>query len=327
MLLTWVAFAVNVFSSVQDVAVDGMAIDVLPAEERGRANAFMAFGQVAGYSASAALCALGLVAFGIKGATWILAIGIGLIFLWSVVIRERPNERTLPWTRGEATPQSIDLQAHDWRSIFSNLFKVVFLPASILLVFMTFFWRMSAGFWITAAPIIVVQDLGYESTDYSYWTAVTGFIAACIGLLVGPMIDRSGSQRILIFSLLALASTYILAGLNTPLWTVSWFPLLILSADNLFQQAIFISFIAIHMNVCWKQVSATQFAIYMAWSNLARSIGAWIYGQAQPFLDNGQVFVVMGLSCVIGAILLYLVNLTIHDRTIERLDGHLPVTS
>jgi PAT family beta-lactamase induction signal transducer AmpG len=75
-LLTWVAFAVNVFSSVQDVAVDGMAIDVLPAEERGRANAFMAFGQVAGYSASAALCALALVAFGIKGATWILAIGI-----------------------------------------------------------------------------------------------------------------------------------------------------------------------------------------------------------------------------------------------------------
>ena len=53
-LLTWVAFSVNCFAAVQDVAVDGMAIDVLPEGERGRANAFMAFGQVAGYSGSAA---------------------------------------------------------------------------------------------------------------------------------------------------------------------------------------------------------------------------------------------------------------------------------
>ncbi|MDZ7685901.1 MAG: hypothetical protein U5O39_13590 [Gammaproteobacteria bacterium] len=27
------------------------------------------------------------------------------------------------------------------------------------------------------------------------------------------------------------------------------------------------------MNLCWTRVSATQFAIYMAWANLARSIG------------------------------------------------------
>jgi|TARA_Y100000310_G_scaffold197650_1_gene197719 PAT family beta-lactamase induction signal transducer AmpG len=322
-LLTWVAFVVNGFAAVQDVAVDGMAIDVLPAQERGRANAFMAFGQVAGYSASAALSAMAMAAFGIKGATWILAIGIALIFVWSVAVRERERERILPWSNGEATPQSVELQADDWRSIFLNLFKVMFLRASILLVVMTFFWRMAAGFWISAAPVIVVQELGYESTDYSYWTAITGFISACIGLLVGPLIDRSGSQRILLFSLLGLACTHVFAGMNTSLWSVSWFPLVILSLDNLFQQAIFISFIAIHMNICWKQVSATQFAIYMAWSNLARSIGAWIYGQVEPFLTSGQVFLAMGLCCVIAAVLLHLVNLVIHNEQIERLDGHL----
>ena len=53
-LLTWLAFIVNSFAAVQDVAVDGMAIDVLPEEEKGKANAFMAFGQVAGFSGSAA---------------------------------------------------------------------------------------------------------------------------------------------------------------------------------------------------------------------------------------------------------------------------------
>jgi PAT family beta-lactamase induction signal transducer AmpG len=47
-LLTAIGFIVNMFAAVQDVAVDGMAIDVLPETERGRANALMAFGQVAG---------------------------------------------------------------------------------------------------------------------------------------------------------------------------------------------------------------------------------------------------------------------------------------
>ena len=45
-----VGFVTNAFAATQDDAVDGMAIDVLPVNERGRANAFMAFGQVAGSS-------------------------------------------------------------------------------------------------------------------------------------------------------------------------------------------------------------------------------------------------------------------------------------
>ena len=51
-----IGFVINAFAATQDVAVDGMAIDILPEDERGRANAFMAAGQVAGFSAYGALC-------------------------------------------------------------------------------------------------------------------------------------------------------------------------------------------------------------------------------------------------------------------------------
>jgi PAT family beta-lactamase induction signal transducer AmpG len=267
-LLTWVAFAVNCGASVQDVAVDGMAIDVLPFDERGRANAFMAFGQVAGYSVSGALSASLLIWLGISGAAWILSIGIGFIFLWALLIRERQHERVLPWSAGRASDRSIELQAEDWFSIFRNLLRVMFLPASIVLVTMTFCWRVSGGFWITAAPVIAVQQLGYESTQYSQWTAGAGFAAATLGLLLGPLI----------------------------------------------------SFIAIHMDVCWTRVSATQFAIYMAWSNLARSIGAWIYGKVEPSLTSNQVFYSMSLMCVAGVVLLMVLRLRDHERRIDRLE-------
>jgi len=55
--LTALCFVLNCFGATQDVAVDGMAMDVLPESEHGRANAFMGFGQVAGISGSAAISA------------------------------------------------------------------------------------------------------------------------------------------------------------------------------------------------------------------------------------------------------------------------------
>ena len=41
----------------------------------------------------------------------------------------------------------------------------------------------------------------------------------------------------------------------------------------------------------------------------------------QPFLETGQEFIIMGLSCVMAAIFLYLVNLTIHLERIDMLDA------
>lgn len=321
MLLTWVAFAVNCCAAVQDVAVDGMAIDVLPFEERGRANAFMAFGQVAGYSASGALSATLLIWLGLAGAAWTLALGIGFIFIWGVLVRERENEKMLPWTRGEASARSIALQAEDWLSIFANLIKVMFLPASLILITVTLCWRGAGGFWLTAAPVIAVQQLGFESTVYSQWTAAAGFTAATLGLLLGPLIDRTGARYVLMVGLAGLGILFLSTGLLESWWTLAWFPVMVVTCEALFGQAIFISFIALHMNICWTRVSATQFAIYMAWANLARSIGAAIYGEVEADLTSGQEFLAMSAMCFVGVALLSAVNLAAHQRRIERLDA------
>lgn len=322
MLLTWSAFAVNCFAAVQDVAVDGMAIDVLPEDERGKANAFMAFGQVAGYSGSAALSALALVQVGIGGAAFVLALGVLVIFIWGILVREREGERLLPWTQGEASARSLALQIEDFASIVRGVLRVLFLPASILLIFMALFWRIQAGFWVTATPFIAINELGFSSTDYSYWTATAGFLAAMTGLLFGPLIDRTGSKKLLMLALLGLGVLHTSTGLLTDLWGEPWYPLFVLFADQFLAQIVFISFIALHMNVCWERIAATQFAIYMAWSNLARSIGAGIYGELQPNLLMGQEFLCMGLVCFIAAGLLLMVNLERHQQKLEALrDG------
>ena len=98
-LLTAIGFAVNLFAAVQDVAVDGMAIDVLPTSERGRANALMAFGQVAGFSSFAALSGVLLNAGGLPSAALAGTIAIAAVLLLITLTRERNGERALPWTR------------------------------------------------------------------------------------------------------------------------------------------------------------------------------------------------------------------------------------
>lgn len=313
-LLTWLAFIVNSFAAVQDVAVDGMAIDVLPEEERGKANAFMAFGQVAGFSGSAAACGFALVHFGLEGAAAVLVVGVAFVFVFGVVVRERLGEKLVPWTEGRASKSAIANQAKDWRSIMLDLFKVLFLPASLLLFLMALFWRIQAGFWVSAVPVIAVNELGFASENYSNYAAIVGFMAALFGLAFGPLIDRSGSRNLLLIGLLAMGCLHVSAGLMTSLWGQTWFQLLIFVGDQFVGQIVFICFIALHMKVCWEKVAATQFAIYMAWSNLARSIGAGIYGEVQPMLVMGQEFLIMGISAFFAAGILAMVNFKVHQQ-------------
>ena len=71
-MLTALCFVLNCFGATQDVAVDGMAMDVLPEDEHGRANGFMAFGQAAGISGSATISAFVLKSFGLPGVSAML---------------------------------------------------------------------------------------------------------------------------------------------------------------------------------------------------------------------------------------------------------------
>ena len=319
-LLTGMAFLANTFAASQDVAVDGMAIDVLPVDERGRANSFMAFGQVSGYAASGALSAAALQSFGLFGAALGLAVGLVAIFIWGILVRERRGERILPWTEGEALDRSISLRAENWIGIANDLRLVFFLKASLLLILVTLAWRVSAGFWLVSAPVIAVQELGHESTIYSYWTSTFQLAAAAAGLILGPVIDRIGTRRILFVAMSFQGALFLITGLCVEYWTNPVVPLTVAALESVSSQAIFICFIAMHMSICWNRVSATQFAIYMAWANLARSIGAKLYGMVDPHLLLGQEFIVMAGVTFLGAAVLTLLRLDQHREALENLD-------
>ncbi len=321
-LLTTLCFILNAFSATQDVAVDGMAIDVLPPEEQGRANSFMAFGQVAGISISTTVGALVIANYGLPGLAVMLTIAFGLILLWSILIRERAGEKLLPWSEGQATARSISLQAAGWKEILVNLAKVIFLPSSLLLMGASFLFIFSQGFWGGLANLIVVQNLGYPNTTYSFVVGtIIGPLAALTGLALGYFVDRGGLKRFYMGMLFLYALLVTVIGLTESLWTSATYLVIVGVLQACIYQGTFISFIATHMNISWAKVAATQFSLYMAWVNIGRSNGPAAVAALRPYLDWNQLYFVMTLCLTVAIILVWNVNLPAHRQKIAALDA------
>jgi PAT family beta-lactamase induction signal transducer AmpG len=85
--LSFYGFLVNLFSSIQDLAVDGMSVDVLPQEDRATAQGFMVGGQAIGRTLVSAGGALILFRFGYFNFIMLTGIIAGLGMLFPVFVR------------------------------------------------------------------------------------------------------------------------------------------------------------------------------------------------------------------------------------------------
>jgi PAT family beta-lactamase induction signal transducer AmpG len=314
-----IGFVVNSFAAVQDVAVDGMAIDVLPASERARANALMAFGQVAGYSSFAALSGILLNAGGPSAAAAVAAATVGLVLALVTLTRERRGERLLPWTHGVAAVRD-HLPDTTFKGIFAGLLKVLFLPMSLLLLLVELLVRIRDGIAVSVMPVFAVQALGISSVNYDKFQAYIGLPIALAGVAFGPLMDRFGVKRLYLIALIVNgAASLMLAG--TPfLWPHTAFVATIAVVLGLCNQMLFIAFIALAMNMCSPRVAATQFAVYMSLSNLSRSAGAAAYSYVAVQLDYAGAFVLVGVLMAAAAIALGFFNLNAHQTRLSVID-------
>ena len=310
---------VNVFAASQDVAVDGMAIDVLPANERGRANAFMACGQVLGMSAYGYVCALLLTRFGLVAAALGCALTVLAIFCFAAAARERPGERLLPWTAGEATVRTETAATTLWQS-GRDLTRVLVLPMSLLLVAVEFVNRVRDGVAGAVFPAFAVS-LGYNAEQYALAQIWIGVGAATAGALLGPLIDRAGARRFLLGALLLSAACHLLAGSAPALWQNldTLIPLAMVNA--IASQLVFVAIIALFMNLCWSKVAATQFAVYMSLANLSSSAGSFAFAKVAGDLSFAQDFLLMGALLLVAAALLWFFNAEAHTARLARLQA------
>lgn len=312
-------FLVNAFAATQDVAVDGMAIDVLEMDERGRANAFMGFGQSAGRAAFGAVCGYLLAQWGLAAGAMACAAMLAIVFVFATVVRERPGERLLPWTEGRATERA-ETAKRGFRSIFADLMRVLFLPMSLLLVAVEFINRVRDGMEVAVFPVFAVEQLGYTTIEYANFTAAVGLASAFAGAMLGFVIDRHGAKRFLLVALAGSAACHLVAGSLPSLWEERDQVLVLAGLIYLFTQLIFVATIALFMNLCWPRIAATQFAIYMSLANLSRTVGSGTMAVVGDHLTFAQDFLIMGALLAVSAGLLLFYNQSAHTARLAALE-------
>ncbi len=303
-LLMLIGALVNSFAATQDVAVDGMSIDLTPVREQGRLNAFMSFGKAIGWSVTAAVSGILLTTWGLP-ATAMLASGVAAFVLLAIVfVVEREDERILPWTKGGAA--AVARADASFRAVFGGLNKVLWVRSSVIVMAVMFFDGLIYGYGHALMPIAAVNLFGYTTAQWSQLVAVMGLVGAVGALGIGPLIDRLGAKTMLIVTMSLLGVHAILLAQTQHLWQDTLYVRVMLSLWIMMLPIVMVSVIALAMAICSSTISATQFAIYMSVANLGSSVGSKFYGLVADSSSYVQSYTLLGvLAAVMIAVLFF----------------------
>jgi PAT family beta-lactamase induction signal transducer AmpG len=304
-LLTALGALINVFAATQDVAVDGLAIDLVPESEHGRINAFMSCGKSVGWALSAAASGTLLVRYGL-GPTGLVGSAVcGLVFVAFLLVREREGERLLPWTQGGAmaehrVPPSFNV-------VFSKLNGVLWSRASLIMFTIMLLHGLASGYGDALMPIAAVKLFGFTTEQWSQLVASMGLAGAFIALAFGPFIDRFGSKPMLLLTIALVSFHALLLAATERLWVNNDYVLAMLSLWVLMDPIVMVCVIAIAMSICSPRISATQFSVYMSTANIGVSLGSKLYGMVAEHATYPQSYFVMAMLLILllGAIAVF----------------------
>jgi PAT family beta-lactamase induction signal transducer AmpG len=292
-LLMAIGFVINAFTAAQDVAVDGMAIDLVPIEEEGRLNAYMSFGKAIGWAATSAATGSMLVLVGTAVTGVVCGLGAALIFVYLLLVRERHNERLLPWSEGEASPKNE--APPSFRQVFSDLNHVLWTRASLVIMLIMFMAGMFSGYGRALMPIAAVNVFEFSTPQWSDLNAVMGFAGAVVALFLGPIIDRRGAKSVMGITILLTGLHAFTLASTQELWTNSTYVMVMMSLWILLLPIIMVCVLALAMSICTSGESATQFAIYMSVCNIGATVGSLFYGAVAEITSWSQNYAMMGL--------------------------------
>jgi len=307
--LAAIGFTVNMATTFQDVAVDGLAVDIMSEDERARGSGMMFGGQAIGIAAASAICGFVIEDFGAPAAFTVIAVLIAALCAYIAGFAEREGERHLPWSDGQAHERNLAIQVEAWgpllKSTFASLTKLV----SLLWLPVVFGRGILYGGMTGATPLIGANYAGWDTSAISSLTATAGLIAGVLAMTLGGWLgDRYGAKRIGIMWLCVQLAGLTAMYSSQALWgnpavfiafVIGW-----MSLDLLLTVAV----LPISMRLCEPSVAATQFTIYMAVSNFGISFGAFMLGRTDAMGGLPSIFLVVGVGCAVALSLLLTVR-------------------
>lgn len=311
-------FFISFFGAFQDVATDGMAIDVVPINEQARANGLMWGSKTIGISLSLVIGTALINLLGFATAISSLSIAVAFIMLVPICFRERPGEKMMPWTKGKPSHDSKNAQLGSWHQIFKSLLKVVLLPSTLFMGMASLIVGVMFGLVDTFLPIFTIQDLGWTNTSFSQVYSITTVVGGFFGMFIGgALVDFFGDKKMIILYLSILVILIIGLSLSPNLWGNDKFIFSFILLYYLFYTFLNIAFFAASMKLCWQTVAATQFTLFMALSNMGRAAGSGLVGIFKELMSWEYVLLITAISPLITIFFIKLINFKKHRKTLD----------
>lgn len=284
--LTWLIVGVlvtNLLAATQDIATDGLAVDLLSHRERGLGNGV----QVAGYRVGMIIGGGGLlVAFETIGWASTFACAAVLLLLATVPVW-RFREPTRPTVQRQ--PGAL-LEALRWFTADGGRLRWL----AVLLVY-------KAGDYLGTSmlrPYFV--DRGYGLADLGILLGTAGFAAGLVGaLLGGAVVQRLGRRNALVgFGLLQAASVASYALLSLGGGDVAVYAAVIFEhvATGMATAALF----TLMMDRCRPEHAGTDYTVQASVVVLANGVAGAIGGSTAQALGYAANFGLGGVVCAIG---------------------------
>jgi len=316
-------FFISFFGAFQDVATDGMAIDVVPINQQARANGLMWGSKTIGTALSLVIGTTLINLLGFTIAISSLSIAVAFIMLVPIFFRERPGEKFTPWSKGKASKESKSVQLGSWRQIFKSLFRVVILPSTLFMGIASFIIGLMFGLIDTLLPIFTIQELGWTNTSYSNVYSITTVVGGFFGMFAGgALVDFFGDKKMIFIYLVATIIFIVGFALLPDLWQNEKIVFGFILLYYLFYTFLTIAMFAASMKLCWQVVAATQFTLFMALTNMGRAAGSGLVGTFKELMSWDYVLFCTAISPLLTIIFIKLIDFKKHRKIIDKFKIH-----
>ena len=231
-LLGALFFVYNVFTALQDVSTDALAVDVLQPHEFERVNSYMftakSLGGVIGGAGLGTI--IGIV--GIKGAFLIQIPILVIIMMVPFFMRERPGDKRFPWEEGHIAdvaeePEEWAENVRDFAVIFGNI-KTAFSVRSAQLGIAVSLMISLAFILIPILPLLFLQELGWSQEEFNATKGGLILVVTMLGAMAGGELGRRfGGKSMLMYAAIGASLTTLVWGTFDNQWSNGWFMMLV----------------------------------------------------------------------------------------------------